>query len=297
MAATTTNPAARPAIEARGLTKRYGRIAALADVGFAIAPGEALALWGPNGAGKTTILRCLLGLARYDGEVRVEGIDPRRDGRAVRGAIGYLPQDLPVSPATVGETVAFVARLKRAPLGPALLQVDRLGIGEQVDKKVSALSGGMRQRLALALALIGAPRILLLDEPTANLDAAGRASVLDLLRDLKRRGMTLLFSSHRPEDVLALADRVVLIEHGVVRRDAGPAEFRDELSAVSSLVLTLSNGHLHEAIATLDELGFAATGEGHVLTVPVAPGQKAHVLGALARGGIDVADFDLERRA
>ena len=195
----------------------------------------------------------------------------------------------------MGELVAFIATVKRTPLAEALAGLARLGIAEQVGKKVGELSGGMRQRLSLALALIGSPRILLLDEPTANLDAKGRAGVLDLLRDLKRQGLTLLFSSHRPEDVLALADRILLIEQGVLRRAVGPAEFKAELGAASNLVLTLRNGHLHEAIAKLDELGLVATGEGHVVSVAVGVGEKARVLSVLARDGIEVADFELER--
>jgi ABC-type multidrug transport system ATPase subunit len=285
------------AIVTRNVTKRYGQVAALADVTFDVTPGEAVALWGPNGAGKTTILRCLLGLARYDGDVVVDGHDSRRDGRAVRSSIGYVPQDLPVAPMTVGEMVAFIASLKRVSIEQAIVQLDRLGIGDQTEKRIGALSGGMKQRLALALALIGMPQILLLDEPTANLDARGRAELLDLLTQLKREGLTMIFSSHRPDDILALADRILMIESGVLRRSASPEEFKHELGAASHLVLTLKNGHLREAIETLGRLGFEADGQGHVITVPIAVREKAHVIGALVRDGIEIEDFDLERAA
>ena len=282
------------ALLARDVTKRYGSVAALSGVSFDIGPGEAVALWGPNGAGKTTILRCILGLARYTGEIRVEGHDPRRDGRAVRRAIGYVPQSLPVSPMTVGEMVSFVAALKRTERDAAMERLASLGIADQRDKAISALSGGMKQRLALALALIGSPRILLRDEPTANLDARGRAELLDLLSGLNREGLTILFSSHRPDDVLALAQRILMIERGKVQRDATPAQFREALGA-ANLVVALKNGHLREAVETLVGLGYEATGSGHVLTVQIPVREKARVISHLARQGIEIDDFEMER--
>src|SRR5690606_10947492 len=186
----------------RAVTKTYGTAVAVDAVSFDIAPGEAVALWGPNGAGKTTILRCMLGIARFTGDIRVNGLNPVSDGPEARAAIGFVPQDLAPSSTPVGELASFIARLKGSTAEDARLQLARLGIDDQIAKPVSALSGGMKQRLALALALIGSPSILLLDETTANLDAAGRASLIDLLRTLKREGMTLVFSSHRPDDVL-----------------------------------------------------------------------------------------------
>lgn len=284
-----------PVITVNHVTKRYGPVAALDGISFQVEPGEAVALWGPNGAGKTTVLRCLLGIAKYSGDIRVGGNDPQRDGRAVRQIIGYVPQDLPISPATVGEMAAFVATIKRASLETALEHLATLGIAEQVSKPISALSGGMKQRLALALALIGSPQILLLDEPTANLDARGRAELLDLLRGYHRQGLTVVFSSHRPDDVLALADRILMIERGVLRRSATPAEFREELGAAANLVLVLKNGHLREALDTLVRLGLAPTGSGHVVTVPVPARDKARVLSHLAKQGIEIDDFEMER--
>jgi ABC-type multidrug transport system ATPase subunit len=282
------------AIAVRDLTKYYGRVAALDGVNFDVRPGEAVALWGPNGAGKTTILRCLLGLARFRGEVLIQGVNPHHDGRAARRAIGYVPQDLPVSPTSVGEMVAFIARLKGTPVAEAHQRLDLLGIGEHVDKAIAALSGGMKQRLALALALIGSPAVLLLDEPTANLDAHGRAELLQLLRRLKRESMTLVFSSHRPEDVLALADRVLLIDRGRLQGSVEPAVFARDLGE-TRMIIFLRNGHRAEALETLATIGVAADGEGQVVSVRVQARQKAGVIAALTGAGIDIEDIDLER--
>jgi ABC-type multidrug transport system ATPase subunit len=287
--------AATPALHVAGLTKRYGTVLALDDVTFTVAPQESVALWGPNGAGKTTVLRCLLGLARYRGEVRIGDVDPSRHGQQARARIGYVPQDLPLSPMTVAEVTAYVARLKRAAPEEGAERLAQLGLGEHTDKPVAALSGGMKQRLALALALIGAPAVLLLDEPTANLDARGRADLLHLLKRLKTEGMTLVFSSHRPEDILALADRVIVLDRGRLVEEKTPAAFMRALGETSRMVLFLRNGHVNEALSALADYSVERTTDGKVLTVAVQPHQKAEVLDRLARAGVDLEDFDVER--
>jgi ABC-type multidrug transport system ATPase subunit len=286
---------APPIIQMTGVTKRYGAVVALDQVSLAIAPGESVALWGPNGAGKTTIIRCLLGLANYSGQVVVDTFDPARAGERARRRIGYVPQQLPVTPMTVADLVQYVGRLKQAPRndGPDLLE--QLGIAAQAAKPVGALSGGQRQRLALALALIGSPTILFLDEPTANLDARGRADLLQLLTWLRQEGMTVLFSSHRPEDILALADRVILLDGGRLIGERTPARFMRDLGETSRMVLYLPDGAAPEALTVLAQYRVSATPDGKVLTVSVQQHQKAEVLDLLARAGIELEDFDVER--
>lgn len=284
-------------IDVKGVSKFYGAFPALDNVSFQLGAGEAAALWGPNGAGKTTIMRCVLGLARYEGTITINGFDPVRQGHQARAAIGYVPQDLPVQPLTVGEMVTYVARLKRTDSEAALSRLAQLGIEAQVNKEMRALSGGMKQRLALALALIGTPSILLLDEPTANLDARGRAELLQLLHDLRAGGMTLLFSSHRPEDVLALADRVFLLDGGVLEQEQTTNSFRSSLGNESRLVVFLRNGHRDVALDTLNRLGLQGSGEGKVVTVAIRLDQKAEVLSSLALDGVEIEDFEWERYA
>ncbi len=290
-------PNTTPAISVTGVSKYYGQFPALNDVSFQIAAGESTALWGPNGAGKTTVMRCLLGLTKYQGKILVGGYDPVAEGQQARTAIGYVPQDLPVQPMTVGEMVAFIAKLKRAPLADSLERLALLGIEHQADKEIRALSGGMKQRLALALALIGNPSILLLDEPTASLDAKGRADLLQLLHGLRQKGMTLIFSSHRPEDVLALADRILMLDGGVLSEEQSPNAFKSQLGNQSRLVVFLRNGHMQTALDTLTEIGLAGSGEGKVISVPIRVDQKAQVLSAMARNGVDIEDFDWEQYA
>jgi nitrous oxidase accessory protein len=202
-------------ITVRGLTKRFGSLTAVADLSFTVNPGEAVALWGPNGAGKSTVLHCLLGIVRYDGTIEVGGYDPRRHGKAARRLIGFVPQQIQIpDDFAVREALEFFARLKGVPSQALPRVMEQLGLEEHARKRVGALSGGMKQRVALAVALLGDPPILLLDEPTASLDAKARADLLRLLVELKCSGKTLIFSSHRQDEILALADRVLVLEQG-----------------------------------------------------------------------------------
>ncbi|QDV02937.1 ABC transporter ATP-binding protein [Engelhardtia mirabilis] len=212
-------------ITIRDLTKRFGRVCALSEVSFDVEAGEAVALWGGNGAGKTTLLRCLLGALRHGGSVEVDGLDARRQGKAVRARIGYVPQELAFhDDMRVGAALAFFARLRVESLGRAAEILARAGLAGHERKRVRDLSGGMKQRLALAVATLGDPPVVVMDEPTSNLDAAGRAQVVESLRELRRSGKTVLFSSHRPEEVRALADRVLVLDGGRLVRTATPDE-------------------------------------------------------------------------
>jgi len=204
-----------PMIVVRGLTKRFGPVTAVEDLSFTVEAGEAVALWGPNGAGKSTVLHCLLGIVRYDGTIELGGCDPHRHGKAARRLVGFVPQQIYLpEDFTVREVVDFFARLKGASPETIPGVLERLGLAAHAEKRVGTLSGGMKQRVALAVALLGDPPILLLDEPTASLDAQSRRDFLYLLGELKRSGKTLLFSSHRQDEILSLADRVLILEQG-----------------------------------------------------------------------------------
>ncbi|MFN3690503.1 MAG: nitrous oxide reductase family maturation protein NosD, partial [Fimbriimonadales bacterium] len=199
----------------RNLSRRFGRNRAVRSVSFVVRAGETVALWGANGAGKTTILRCLLGLLRFEGTATVMGIDVQRRSVAARRFIGYVPQLIHLHPdLSVRETAQFYAQLRgvRDERIETLLQ--EWGLAAHAEKPVQALSGGLKQKLALVLALLADPPILLLDEPTAHLDTAARAEWLELLRRLKAEGKTLIFCTHQFPEVRALADRVLVLENG-----------------------------------------------------------------------------------
>lgn len=156
------------------LTKRFGSYTAVDNLSLQVAAREAVALWGPNGAGKTTAVKCLLGLLGYDGRITVNGFDAKKQGRQARAAIGYVPQQQSFyDDMSTLDTGLFFAKLKRTPASQAPELLTQVGLGDHLRKPVGALSGGMKQRLALALALQGDPPVLVMDEPTSNLDAAG----------------------------------------------------------------------------------------------------------------------------
>lgn len=202
-------------IAVEGLTVRYGPAAVVDGLTFDVGPGGGLALWGTNGAGKTTALQAMLGLLPFAGAVRLGGHDIRRDGRRARALVGYVPQQVAFwDDLGALECLTFLARLRRAPIGRAADLLARVELADHAAKRVGALSGGMKQRLALAAALLGDPPILLLDEPTANLDAAGRRDFLALLADLRAGGTTLVVTTHRLAEVRMLADDVIVLDTG-----------------------------------------------------------------------------------
>jgi nitrous oxidase accessory protein len=209
------SPDATAAIVVHGLTKRFGKVTALADLSFEVKQGETVALWGPNGAGKTTVLRCLLGLLPADGTMHVLGAPCGPRGRASRRRIGYVPQEVRLpADQSVRDTVRFFAALRRVPATRVEPLLDDWGLKEVAHRPVRHLSGGMKQKLAVVLALLSDPPVLLLDEPTSNLDAHTRGEFAALLARLKASGKTMLLCTHRRSEVWRLADRVVVLEGG-----------------------------------------------------------------------------------
>jgi ABC-2 type transport system ATP-binding protein len=216
---------AAPAIEVVGLERRYGDFHAVRGISFEVHAGEVFALLGVNGAGKTSALEVLEGLAAPSGGiVQILGHDPRRDRAAVRRHLGVLlqhsglPGDL-----TVGETIQTWARTLTdpRPVGEALEQVDLAG---RADVRVRSLSGGERRRLDLALALLGRPRVVVLDEPTTGLDPESRRAVWRILRNLVDGGAAVVLTTHHLEEAEELADRIAILRAGVVVLSGTPQE-------------------------------------------------------------------------
>ncbi|RME70486.1 MAG: heme ABC exporter ATP-binding protein CcmA, partial [Chloroflexi bacterium] len=278
------------------LTKRFGKFTAVDDVSFSVAAGEAVALWGPNGAGKTTIIRCLLGLYTAAGQVQVNGWDAFRQGKQARAVIGYVPQELAFYPdLTARETLHFYASLKHAPADRVETVLADVNLLDHADKPVAALSGGMKQRLALAIALLSDPPLLVLDEPTSNLDTSARDDFLRLLQAQRARGKTLLFTSHRLEEVELLATRVLALEGGRIRAVCeNPAELAACLGVEVRLKLIVPETRLDEAIEVLQAQGFAARRNGIGVRVLVSPSAKTAPLQALLRHNIEVRNFELD---
>lgn len=284
-----------PLVSIRRLRKTFGRQVAVAGLDLDIQPGVALALWGTNGAGKTTILKCVLGLHGYSGEILIGRFDARGQGKAARRLLGYVSQELSFyDDMTTRDTARFFARIKRVAIRRADEMIVRVGLGDHTTKRVGALSGGMKQRLALAVALLADPPLLLLDEPTSNLDAAARRSFLELLRELKQAGKTIVFTTHRPEEVTALADQVVLLEHGRMLQQTDAAGFATLEGAQTALRIPLADADRKPAFALLSAAGFDVSRNHTALIVRVPHNRKAAPLSFLARNGFDVSDFEFE---
>lgn len=203
-------------ITVENVSKSYGAYEVLRDVSLVAHAGELVVLLGANGAGKSTLMSCFLGTTSYAGRIVIGGHDPLREGRATRNMIGYMPQSGSLHPEmTVLETVRFYAALRGVdqPLMPLLEEV---ALAEHAGKRVGELSGGMQQRLAFAIAQLGAPSLLLLDEPTASLDRDSRCMMVERLRALVARGTTVIVSTHADPELASSADRCIVLEEGRV---------------------------------------------------------------------------------
>ena len=207
-------------IELDRVGKSYGRQRVLEDVSLVIEPGSRVALVGPNGSGKSTLLRIVMGLLRCDGDVRLDGVSPFEARGEVARKLAYVPQIAPQLGATVQEVVRAVAALREIDPARVRIVAERLGISldDAAKKPFRALSGGMKQKVLLALAFATSASLLILDEPTASLDEASRARFVELLSEAGE-STTVLLCSHRVEEVQKLAERVIELSEGHVLRD------------------------------------------------------------------------------
>lgn len=253
-------PGADPVIETVGLTKHYGPTVAVDHLDLTVRRGEIFGLLGPNGAGKTTTILMLLGLTEPTaGHARVLGLDPTRAPLEVKRRVGYLPDDVGFYGELTGrQNLAYTARLNRIPDAEAAARIDDLleevGLTDAADRPVEGYSRGMRQRLGLADALVKDPEVLILDEPTVNIDPEGVREILALVQSRRDAGLTVLLSSHLLHQVEQTCDRLGIFLSG-------------------RLV----------ACGTVDELTGGGTGEWTIeIATEGAPDRVAEILGAVA---------------
>ncbi|MEP0869114.1 ABC transporter ATP-binding protein [Trichocoleus desertorum AS-A10] len=224
-----------PAVLIQHLQKRYGQVEAVKDVSFQVEPGEIFGLLGPNGAGKTTTIRCLCTLAQPDaGQVEVSGVSVTENPRAARQLLGYVAQEVALDKVLTGrELLQLQAALYHLPRAIAkeriATAIELLGLAEWADKKTGTYSGGLRKRLDLAAGLLHQPDVLVLDEPTVGLDIESRVAVWNFLRQLRAEGTAVLITSHYLEEIDALADRVAIIDRGLVIATGTPSALKDQV--------------------------------------------------------------------
>ncbi|MGD0607347.1 MAG: ABC transporter ATP-binding protein [Streptosporangiaceae bacterium] len=212
------------AVEIAHLRKTYGDVVAVEDLSLSIAPGEIFGILGPNGAGKTTTAECVLGLRSPDaGSIRVLGLDPGRDREELHLVVGaQLQQSALPAKLKVGEILAEYQSFYREPADVGEL-IEGLGLAGKVKDYYRSLSGGQRQRLSIALALIGRPKVAVLDEMTSGLDPQARRDTWNLIEGVRDRGVTILLVTHFMEEAERLCDRVALIDAGQLTALDSPA--------------------------------------------------------------------------
>lgn len=232
-------PDREAAVDVRGLVKRYGAIAAVDGVDLQIAPGQVYALLGPNGAGKTTLVEILEGYrSRDDGSVGVLGMDPQRQRDQLNRRVGIvLQRSVPMEGLTPRELLNFAAKLYDHPLEPQDA-IDLVGLTDHADRRGTKLSGGQKRRLDLAMAVIGNPDLIFLDEPTTGFDASARRQAWDVVRGLTQRGATILLTTHYLDEAEHLADRIGIIKSGRLIFEGGIDDLRSRLHTATVVAWT-----------------------------------------------------------
>ena len=284
--------AAEPLVLARRLTKQFAAFTAVDGVDFEVRAGEAFGFLGPNGAGKTSTMRMIACASPVSsGELRIFGLDPRTSASAIKARLGVVPQGENLdAELTVRENLLMYARYFDIPLTVARERTDELldfvQLTERSGSQVEPLSGGMKRRLTIARALVNAPELILLDEPTTGLDPQARHLIWDRLYQLKRAGATLLLTTHYMDEAEQLCDRLVVMDKGRIVAEGSPRELIDRHVTREVLELRLApevraslDGRLASVAARLEELpdrvqlyaddGEQALEQVHAMGIPV----------------------------
>ena len=253
---------AEHAIEVENLTKRYGNLLAVNGISFTVRTGEVFAFLGPNGAGKSTTVEIIDMIRRpTSGKVRLLGMDVTKKKRAIVPRIGVLPQDFSsFDRITVRETLQYYSRLFSRANADIDGLIELVNLKDKAEEQYKNLSGGLQQRLGIAIALVNDPEVVFLDEPTTGLDPRARREVWDVLLGLKQKGKTIFLTTHYMEEAEILADTVAIISKGMIIATGSPAALIEENS--NYLVLTLQSVDAN-AVEIIRKLGFEPVHDNH----------------------------------
>jgi Cu-processing system ATP-binding protein len=278
-------------LQVENLSRSFRKVQALDHVTLDVAAGERLAILGHNGAGKTTLFRLILGFIRPDhGTVRIEGERPA--SLAARRLVSYLPENVSFPKLLTGrEILTFYLRLKKEPVSTAQSLLDRVGLADAADRRAGNYSKGMRQRLGLAQALAGDPRLMLLDEPTSGLDPLSRQQFYALVDEVASRGCTVLLSSHGLSELEARTDRVVILNNGGIAADAPLGELQKISKAPLRIRVKVQPESVEHVSAELG--GRRLNGQSVELLCPVS--EKMNRLAAISALGSLITDFDVSQ--
>ena len=284
-------------LETRGLRKVFKDVVAVKGLDLSLRTGEVYGFLGPNGAGKTTTIKMVLGLTfPTAGTARIGGIDVLADPVAARTGLGYLPENVAFGENLTGrQTLAFFAEAKGAPPESVLPALEQVGLGDAADKKVGKFSKGMRQLLGVAQAFLGAPRLLILDEPTNGLDPIKTRLVREMIREANGNGATVFFSSHILSEVQEVCDRVGILSRGVLVGEDRPENLSALLHIRPVLIVSLfepapAARRTAEGVAGV----WAVREEDAAIRVECPTDVRGEVLAAIAREGIKVKDVRTE---
>ncbi|MBO8191601.1 ABC transporter ATP-binding protein [Streptomyces oryzae] len=272
-----------PVIEVSDLRKSYGDKKAVDGVSFGVEDGEIFGILGPNGAGKTTTVECVEGLRRPDGgSVRVAGYDPVADRDAVTRILGAQLQESELQPKiTAGEALELYAACYPDPADWRDL-AERLGLTEKLGTRFAKLSGGQKQRLSIALALVGNPRIVVLDELTTGLDPRARRDTWRIVEDIRDRGVTVLLVTHFMEEAQHLCDRIALIDQGRITALDTPAGLIGRTASSTAISFMPSVPLETRLLADLPAVGSVAEQDGRI--VAHGTDETVHALLSLLTG-------------
>ncbi|AGB30110.1 ABC transporter-related protein [Natrinema pellirubrum DSM 15624] len=285
-----------PAITVDELTKRFGQTLALEDLSFEVEEGEVFGFLGPNGAGKSTTINVILDFARPTaGEVSVLGMDAQHNSREIRRRTGVLPEGVELyDRLTARQHLEFAIESKDADEDPETL-LERVGLVDAIDRKAGGYSKGMAQRLMLAMALVGEPDLLILDEPSTGLDPNGAREMREIVREENERGATVFFSSHIMEQVEAVCDRVGILRDGRMVAEDSVEGLRDSVEGGTTLRVTVDriDDDALQAVRSLPDVSDATVeGREPPTVVVTVDGSKTAVLSALEDRGIEIRDFE-----
>jgi ABC-2 type transport system ATP-binding protein len=285
----------QPAIRVDGLTKQFGDVTAVRDANLTIEEGEIFGFLGPNGAGKSTTINVILDFIRpTQGSVTVLGNDAQEESQTIRRRTGVLPEGYDVYDRLTGrQHLEFAIESKNADDDPEKL-LERVGIPDAIDRKAGGYSKGMAQRLVLAMALVGQPDLLILDEPTTGLDPNGAREMRKIVRAERDRGATIFFSSHILEQVEEVCDRVGILRDGEVVAVDSIDNLRANIGAGATLTVRVDRvtDDAVEAVRGLANVSNVRA-DGDSLTMQTE-GSKTDVLDAIESTGVEVQDFATE---
>ncbi|AWB27034.1 ABC transporter ATP-binding protein [Halococcoides cellulosivorans] len=280
-------------IDIDGLSKEYGSVTALNGIDLTVESGEVFGFLGPNGAGKSTTINILLDFVRPTaGSAQVFGMDAQRESQQIRRRTGVLPEGYQVYERLTGrEHVEFVADSKDVSADPATV-LGRVGLDDAIDRQAGGYSKGMRQRMALGMALVGDPDLLILDEPSAGLDPTGVKEIRDVVNEEAASGTTVFFSSHILSQVEAVCDRVAILNEGTIAATDTIDGLRETSGKQGQMTVT-GRGLDDAAVAAVEAVdGVTDVVLDDALECTVEPTAKIDVLEALTANGVEVDDIE-----